>query len=178
MQRQAALQAGRLARATLVAAGNWGPGSTAAAMDIATVGACATSRATAAVAGFQTTAAPAGAAAAILWQRGLQAWAQRQQQQQSGPLSAAGQGPYVQQQQGQRRGVASAQAEPSTSSSNEAAADASNGLGISDAAVQRLKELQAQVSWSLPSGCVYFGAQSQPLQAETVLAVQHGATLC
>lgn len=139
MQRQAALQAGRLARATLVAAASWGPGSRAAPMDLFNAAKYAATISPAATGSL----AAAAAAAAICWPRSLQAWAAKQQQQ-GGDIAAAGQH-YNWQRHEQQRGMASAQAEPSTSGSSEAAGAAAKGLAISDAAVQRLKELQAQV---------------------------------
>ncbi|KAL4447734.1 hypothetical protein ABPG75_004953 [Micractinium tetrahymenae] len=140
MQRQAVQQAGRLARATLVGAVSWGPRSMTAGLGIAVEGPQVAASCPAATAGLEGSAA--AAVAALQSKRGLHGWAAPPPQQ-GGVPSAARQQSSLRQQQEQQRGMAGAQTEPSTSSS-EAAGAASSCLGISDAAVQRLKELQAQ----------------------------------
>lgn len=148
MQRQITLQTGRLARATLASAGSWGPRSTASAFAIAVADTFAVSSSCCAVGGLPN----AAAAAAAAWPRSLRAWSS-QLQLQGDALPVAAQQSSTQRQLEQRRGMASAQAEPSTGGS-EAVGTAPGSLSISDAAVQRLKELQAQVGRlvELPAG--------------------------
>lgn len=150
--RRAALQELARQAATLAEAGSWAPCSTlggaAAYQAIAR-------QAAGALAGSSgcRPASTAAAAAAQPWLRGLhsQAAGQLACQQQ---LAAPGWRPYSQQEQ-QRRGAAAQAAEAPASSG-------SSGLALSDSAVERLKELQAQVgAGCVGSVCVMYGMCTQ-----------------
>lgn len=168
MQRQITLQTGRLARATLASAGSWGPRGTASAFEIAVADTFAVSSSCCAVGGLTN----AAAAAAAAWPRSLRAWSS-QLQLQGDALLVAAQQSSTQRQLEQRRGMASAQAEPSTGGS-EAVGAAPGSLSISDAAVQRLKELQAQSGAPVALRVTVEGGGCSGFQYE--FAIEEGAT--
>lgn len=166
MRRQAARQAAGLARATLSEADCCAP-STAGISSrraAASVWTGATGRAT----GFRClTAAATPAAAAALWQRGLHSWV-GQQGSAAQALTAASSRAACQQQQ-QQRGMASAQAEPSAAPSSSSDV----GLALSDSAVQRLKELQAESSEPVVLRLTVEGGGCSGFQYE--FAIEEGA---
>ena len=148
MRRQALRQAAGLARqaGTLTELSSWAPCLALCERHMAS-GTCGASQGASAPQ-HPTAAATTAASFAGPWrlaQRRLHSWAARQwpSRRQDVCLAQAQTDQPWQQQQQQR--ALSAQAEPSSASSASEAAAASDGLTLSDAAVERLKELQAQV---------------------------------
>ena len=146
MQRHIARQAAGLARrAAALSEGGCASRGPLASIACAQVVSCA---AESAAVGCPTPSLPqaAAAATAAAWRSGLHSWAATAQQPATPAAARTTWQQRQQRQQQQHRGFASAQAEPVASSSSSGGGD--SGLTVSDAAVQRLKELAGEVGLS------------------------------